>query len=285
MSLPLDNLDDKTYAQLVEEARKRIPIYAPRWTDHNIHDPGITLMELFAWLTEMQIYRLNKITDASYREFFQLANQTQEYPDIEKGIVAAREDMKRAYRAVTPGDYEYLAVELMDGQVARAKAIGNYHPNIPTQVPGIITLLVIPSKKLQVPESVFLETVFSKLNNRRLLASRLYVAFPLITHVSVKATVRIKPEFLKDTVRERIIKNLDQFLDHLQWEFGRPVYTSEIYRVIDSVEGVDYVETGSLFLKKENARWKNADVLIPPHGLVHPGTHEIEDTQDFASRQ
>lgn len=62
MTLPIINLDNKTFEQLVEEARKYIPIYAPQWTDHNLHDPGITLVDLFAWLTEMQLYSLNLVT-------------------------------------------------------------------------------------------------------------------------------------------------------------------------------------------------------------------------------
>lgn len=62
MSLPVPNLDDKRFEQLSEEARKLIPIYAPEWTDHNLSDPGITLLELFAWLTEMQLYSLNRVS-------------------------------------------------------------------------------------------------------------------------------------------------------------------------------------------------------------------------------
>ena len=72
MALPLINLDDRTYQSLVEEAKKQIPIYAPNWTDHNAHDPGTTLVELFAWLTEIYIYRLNRITNNSKRKFLKL---------------------------------------------------------------------------------------------------------------------------------------------------------------------------------------------------------------------
>ena len=35
----------------------------PEWTEHNVSDPGITLIELFAWMTEMTIYRLNRVPD------------------------------------------------------------------------------------------------------------------------------------------------------------------------------------------------------------------------------
>ena len=47
--LRTENLDDQTFAEIVEEAVKSIPTVFPEWTDHNAHDPGITLQELFAW--------------------------------------------------------------------------------------------------------------------------------------------------------------------------------------------------------------------------------------------
>ena len=54
------NLDDRTWQDLVDEMRALIPTYAPQWTDHNPSDLGITLIELFAWLAEGVIYRLNQ---------------------------------------------------------------------------------------------------------------------------------------------------------------------------------------------------------------------------------
>jgi predicted phage baseplate assembly protein len=69
MPLDIPNLDDRRWADLVEDARALIPIKAPRWTDHNVHDPGITFIELFAWLAEMQIYQLNRVGE-KHREVF-----------------------------------------------------------------------------------------------------------------------------------------------------------------------------------------------------------------------
>ena len=48
MPLPVPNLDDRTFQDLVNEARRRIPVYCPEWTDHNLSDPGITLSEDFS---------------------------------------------------------------------------------------------------------------------------------------------------------------------------------------------------------------------------------------------
>jgi len=70
--LPLPNLDDRSFKKIVEESRKMIPNIMPEWTDENYHDPGITFIELFAWLTEMQEYYLNRITAHSQIKFLKL---------------------------------------------------------------------------------------------------------------------------------------------------------------------------------------------------------------------
>lgn len=72
MPLLLPNLDDRIWSDLVREGTSLIPLYAPQWTDHNVHDPGITLMELFAWIAEMDIYRLNRVPEAHRLKFLAL---------------------------------------------------------------------------------------------------------------------------------------------------------------------------------------------------------------------
>jgi predicted phage baseplate assembly protein len=63
VKLPPIELDDRRFQDLVSEARMRIHRACPEWTEHNVSDPGITLIELFAWMTEMTIYRLNRVPD------------------------------------------------------------------------------------------------------------------------------------------------------------------------------------------------------------------------------
>lgn len=65
-------IDDRTYADLVAEARTRIPRYTPEWTDLNESDPGIALVELFAWMTELLIFRLGKVPQLNYLKFLEL---------------------------------------------------------------------------------------------------------------------------------------------------------------------------------------------------------------------
>ena len=72
MPLPNIVLDNRTYDDLTAELRRRIPAYTPEWTDYNESDPGIALMELFAWLAEILIYRINQIPENAYVKFLQM---------------------------------------------------------------------------------------------------------------------------------------------------------------------------------------------------------------------
>lgn len=70
--LNVPELDDQRFDDIVENAVNRIPYLYPEWTDFNEHDPGITLIELFAWYKQMQQYHLNQITDRNRRMFLKL---------------------------------------------------------------------------------------------------------------------------------------------------------------------------------------------------------------------
>jgi hypothetical protein len=72
VTLPLPNLDNRTWADLKDEGVSLIPRHAPEWTDHNVHDPGITLIELLAYRTEQELYRLNTVGAAHRQAFLSL---------------------------------------------------------------------------------------------------------------------------------------------------------------------------------------------------------------------
>ncbi|MCZ7369702.1 MAG: hypothetical protein O8C66_04265, partial [Candidatus Methanoperedens sp.] len=83
-NLPIPNLDDRRFDDLMKEARSLILNYDRDWTNHNPSDPGITLLELFAWLSEMVMYRMNQVTVESYTNFLKLIAGTQNKDDLEK---------------------------------------------------------------------------------------------------------------------------------------------------------------------------------------------------------
>lgn len=72
MALTAPRLDDRRFQDIVDEAKKRIPHYCDEWTDHNVSDPGITFIELFAWMTEMLLYRVNRVPERHYIKFMEM---------------------------------------------------------------------------------------------------------------------------------------------------------------------------------------------------------------------
>lgn len=86
MPITPPNLDDRRYEDIVREARALIPQYCPEWTNLGDADPGMTLVQLFAWMTEMIIYRLNRVPDKTYIHFLNFIGE--ERRDARPAMVA-----------------------------------------------------------------------------------------------------------------------------------------------------------------------------------------------------
>jgi len=80
MPLPIPTLDDRNFQDIVDEMKKRIPHYSKEWTDHNVSDPGITLIELFAWMTDIILYRMNRVPELHYIKFMEMLGITLNSP-------------------------------------------------------------------------------------------------------------------------------------------------------------------------------------------------------------
>ncbi len=96
MPLQAPVLDDRNFAQIVAEAKTLIPRYTPEWTDFNESDPGITLLQLFGWMTDMLLYRVNRVPDRNYIEFLRLLGIELEpaHPaSVELTFTLARKDL------------------------------------------------------------------------------------------------------------------------------------------------------------------------------------------------
>ena len=75
MPLQDPQLDDRTFDQIVSDLRFRIPRYTKEWTNFNDSDPGMTLLQLFAWLSEQMLYRMNQVPFKNYVKFLKLLGQ------------------------------------------------------------------------------------------------------------------------------------------------------------------------------------------------------------------
>jgi hypothetical protein len=227
---------------------------------------------------------LNKLDGAVTVENKKAASGGEKAETLEEAKIRARKELKTVYRAVTSKDYENLAMKTSGLKVSRAKAIPGYHPDQKSEFPGIVTVIVVPESQYDEPEpsAGFLKTVYRYLDKHRLLTTEVFVMPPEYVGVSVTATVHIKPKSDPDRVKGNVEKELKNFLhpinggvDRKGWLFGRPVYRSEVYEIIDGVEGVDYVI--GLTLKREGTD-QSCDIPIPPNSLVF---HSIKFPSDI----
>ena len=72
MTLTAPNLDDRRFQDLVDDCKRLVQRRCPEWTDHNVSDPGVTLIETFAYVVDQVLYRLNRVPERSYVTFLEL---------------------------------------------------------------------------------------------------------------------------------------------------------------------------------------------------------------------
>src|ERR687896_806658 len=92
MPLQIPNLDDRRYQELLDEALARVPVHNPEWTNFNKSDPGVTLIEVFAFLTESLLYRANQIPDRNRRKFLSLLGVPLQPASSSRGLVTFSND-------------------------------------------------------------------------------------------------------------------------------------------------------------------------------------------------
>ncbi|MEY2831074.1 MAG: hypothetical protein RLZZ574_332 [Cyanobacteriota bacterium] len=313
MTLPLPNLDDHTYNSLVEQAIAQIPLEYPEWTDHNPTDTGIILIELLAWLTEMTLYQVNQIPDNNYASFLSLLKgEKWNFPDLpalekkkhlQSEIQNTLLELRRTYRAVTAADYEKLVLEDWNQspesanlKILRVKCLAerNLSPSDAETVAkghisqGHISLVVITEDLVVITEDENNKTdnkyekLLNFLNERKLLTTRLHIVEPVYIPVSIEAEVVIVDGAAAEDVKKRAEEEVELFFHRLKsgkywqgkgWRFGRGVYLSELYKLLDDLEGVDYVENLQIKDKDNNSK---SEIYLAENQLVEPVTSEFK---------
>lgn len=118
MPLTPVNLDDRTFNDLKAELRRRIPAYTPEWTDFNESDPGIALIELFAWLADILVYRINQIPSNAYIAFLQMLGIQLDLPAPAQAYLTFTLTSKDLPNAVPiPGQTQVGLANASSGQV------------------------------------------------------------------------------------------------------------------------------------------------------------------------
>lgn len=124
--IPAPRLDDRAFEDIVAEAIRLIPRYCPEWTNHNPSDPGITLIELAAWMTDIILYRLNRVPERNYIAFLNLLGIKLKPPQAAKALLtfalidgAERQVIREGTQVATPqaADEEAVSFETVRDQV------------------------------------------------------------------------------------------------------------------------------------------------------------------------
>jgi hypothetical protein len=281
MPLQLPNLDDRRYEDLVAEALGMIPAHAPAWTNHNPSDPGVTLVELFAFLSEMLIYRLNRVTSRNVLSFLKLLNGNDwdpftdsaesELTHEQKENIAARlaglsddelatlvarqlpptiQRLRRLERAITRQDFETLALQASP-DVARVRCLSrkNLELDLGEEREGHVSVIVLPVANPEGGIQNVLAKVREYLQPRLLITTRLHVVKPFFAELAVSAEVVLQTDQRAETVQDRIRGELEKFFDPYPdptsnkpgWPFGRNIFTSEVIALLDRLPFIDYV--------------------------------------------
>lgn len=272
MPLEVPNLDDRTFADLVEEALSILPQYAPAWTNHNPSDPGITLIELLAYFTELLIYRLNRVSRENQIRFLYLLRGAEweggegladaSLEDLQEALGTAVLELRQPQRAVTGEDFEYLArqaaLDPKDGpQPVRAHCAVRRNLEASAELraldsPGHVSVVIVPEQEALRPQDLkaLVDKVRARLAPKCLLTTRLHVVEPFYVWVSLGADIRLRTGASFDAVRRQAVAALEHAFSpfpgagpHAEgWPFGRGVYLSEVFETLEGVAGIDSVE-------------------------------------------
>ncbi|HVG34274.1 MAG TPA: putative baseplate assembly protein [Pyrinomonadaceae bacterium] len=136
MPLQLPTLDDRNYEQLLQEAKSRIPVHTPEWTNFNVEsDPGITIVELFAFLTESLLYRVDRYPESNRLKFLQLLGIPLQPAAPAQGLIVIRNErgpveplLLRQGVIVAAGNVQFLTLDALN--VLPVEALAYYKRRI-----------------------------------------------------------------------------------------------------------------------------------------------------------
>ncbi len=105
MPLPAPDLDDRRFQDFVDDAKRLIRRRVPTWSDHNVHDPGITLIEAVATIADQLAYRLNQVPERHHRKFLDLLGITRRAPSAARAELTFKLSAPRPDVVVIPAGH------------------------------------------------------------------------------------------------------------------------------------------------------------------------------------
>ena len=278
MPLPIETLDDWSYSELVQEGVRLLPSIAPEWTNRNASDPGITLIELFAYFTEILIFQTGQITEDTRRAFLQLmdgpGSQASTGQDLDEALRQSILRMREPSRAVTEADFERFTLQA-DSRVARVTCLPRLNLAERNEAartairPGHVSVVLVPRSSLTPPEMAdLIQTVAKVLEPRRVLTTRVHVVAARSVVFSVHLRVRAMAGVAAARVVAQAEATLRRFFDPILggrdgsgWPMGRSIFVSEIYEVVSKLP-----DTDSVTRQVDAQRGREIEELLPDSG-------------------
>lgn len=274
-------LRDWHYDDLVREGLGLIPAYAPEWTNHNASDPGITLVELLAYFTELLVYRLGRVTPDAKLRFLRLL----EGPDgaewkqlaatpgkigrqaVDDALARTVDAMSCSECLVTSADFERAAVD-----AAREHLAVHGGPPIPAVRAVCLTgtglrqrlrvkrggdarahvgVVVLPGAALD-PDAMarLCVDVDRALSARCLLTTTVHVFEPTVLHIAVAFRLTLRP----GAHAQSVLGAVSERLSGLGEALSSALRVTDITELIDAAEGVDHVDGVVLTALSTDAR-------------------------------
>lgn len=139
MVLASPNLDDRRFQQLVDEAKRYVQQRCPEWTDHNVSDPGVTLIEVFAQMVDQLVYRLNRVPEKNYLAFLDLLGVKLFPPEAARADVTFRLSAPQQETVLLPVGTE-VATAPGETRAAVVFATVDHLPIVPCSLDRLVTV-------------------------------------------------------------------------------------------------------------------------------------------------
>jgi predicted phage baseplate assembly protein len=217
----------------------------------------------------------------------QPAHSGRDEETLEEAKKRAPSTLRSRDRAVTAGDFEYLASQA--ASIKRAKALPGFHPDFPNmRIPGVVSVVVVPDVATDrpMPSDATLRQVCRYLDERRLLTTEVFVLKPGYQHVEIRAEIVALDNADAAGVHDDVVKTLVDYFHPLRggenglgWPFGSTIHHSRVYQRVLAVPGVARIERLNIVLDDEE-HGDCTDVPIARHGLLFSTEHTIVVTQD-----
>jgi predicted phage baseplate assembly protein len=215
---------------------------------------------------------------------------------LEHALIRGPRTLRARNRAVTAEDFEVLTREATSG-VARVRCLAPGavdkagSDNDDWVEPGTVVLLVVPEIDPQVrelrPEHLNIPagmraSITSYLDERRLLTTQVELTTPKYQWVTIQARIKTANPYVNERVKREAERRLYQFIRPVNggpdpglrfdvvgegWPFGRVLYISELYPILQTIEGVEYVEKLELFPVIDVSRGQPG----PATTMINPG--------------